>query len=197
MRFGKLTFLREIGVVKQKTRWRLLCDCGKETTCIASEVRRGRVRSCGCLKTLVHVKESPVKDHPLYTTWCNIKARCDNPSNPAYKNYGGRGIRYDPAWKTFEGFLKDVPPKPSLEHSLDRIDNNGFYEKNNVRWTSRKVQRRNSRAVRPVTIRGETRLLVDWCAEYGITIGGVHRRLHKGEDVVSALTRPKATRFLK
>jgi hypothetical protein len=196
MRFGKLTFLSDAGVHRQKRRWRLLCDCGTETTCVASDVRRGKVRSCGCLRSLVHIKDSPSKKHPLYATWCNLKARCDNTANPSYKNYGGRGISYDPAWSRFAAFLADIPDKPSSEATLDRIDNNGNYTKDNIRWTSRVVQRRNSRSIRPVTIGTETRLLVDWCAEYGITIGSVHRRLRSGEDIVSAITRPKAARFL-
>ena len=136
------------------------------------------------------------RHHPLYATWCNMKARCDNPKHPAFFNYGGRGIMYDPRWATFPNFLNDMGEKLFTETSLDRIDNDGPYSKQNCRWASRSTQRRNSRSILPITIQGETKLLTDWCAVYGINLASVHRRLRKGEDIVSALVRPKAARFL-
>jgi hypothetical protein len=92
-------------------------------------------------------------------------------------------------------FLQDVGEKPFSAASLDRINNDQGYYPDNIRWATRITQRRNSRAISPVTIDGVTKLVTDWCKVYGITIGGVHRRLRQGEDIVSALTRPKAKRF--
>lgn len=135
------------------------------------------------------------RNHPLYATWCNMKARCDSEKHPAYKNYGGRGIYYDPRWAEFTNFLLDVGEKPFPEATLDRVDNDGPYTKNNCRWATRSVQRRNSRQIVEVTIGEDTRIVTEWCAIYGISIGALHRRLHKGEDIVSAITRPKADRF--
>jgi hypothetical protein len=133
--------------------------------------------------------------HPLYATWCNMKARCNNKKHPAYHNYGGRGITYHPAWGEFPSFLSDVGEKPFTKATLDRIDNEGDYTPNNVRWADRTTQRRNSRQIVEVEINGETKLFTEWCKIYNIAIASVHRRLQKGEDLVSALTRPKANRF--
>ena len=146
--------------------------------------------------TRPHVRHGHRK-HPLYATWCNMRARCDNLKHPAYKNYGGRGIYYDPKWAVFTNFLDDVGEKPYPEATLDRINNDGPYTKENCRWAERSVQRRNSRQIVPVTIGEETKLLTEWCSVYNITIGSVHRRLRNGEDIVSALSRPKAERFLR
>lgn len=137
------------------------------------------------------------RKHPLYATWCNMRARCDNSKHPAYKNYGGRGIFYDPRWAVFPNFLEDVGEKPYPEATLDRINNDGPYTKENCRWAERSVQRRNSRQIVMVTIGDETKLLTEWCSVYNIAIGSVHRRLRNGEDIVSALSRPKAERFLR
>jgi hypothetical protein len=131
----------------------------------------------------------------LYTAWMNVRQRCRNQNHPAYKNYGGRGVGYDPSWDCYEVFCAEVGNPPSPTHSLDRIDNSKGYEKNNVRWATRAVQSRNTRQNIFVEIDGSIKCLYDWCEEYGISAGSVYRRLLKGEDIVSALTRPKALRF--
>ena len=196
MRYNMLTVLSDAGVNKhKKPLWLVRCDCGAESIKIASAVRTGCTKSCGCLARSGSHKTHGLRHHPLYATWCNIKARCNNPQNPSYKNYGGRGISYAPQWSNFAVFLQDVGEKPYPEATLDRIDNDGNYAPNNVRWADRVTQRRNNRQVSPIKIDGKTKLLPDWCKEYGITVAAVHRRLKNGEDIVSALIRPKAKRF--
>ena len=131
----------------------------------------------------------------LHNTWMNLRQRCRNPNHPAYKNYGGRGISYDPRWDDFHVFCADVGSPPTKDHTLDRVDNSGGYFADNVRWASRSVQSRNTRQNIFVEIDGVLKCLYDWCDDYGIAAASVYRRLHKGEDVVSAITRPKAPRF--
>jgi len=137
-----------------------------------------------------------LRNHPLYATWCNMKARCDNHNHPQFKDYGGRGIAYDPAWAFFPAFLAGVGEKPFPEASLDRIDNNGNYEPGNVRWADRTTQRINSRQITLVCINGKTKRIMEWCAEYQINIASVHRRLKRGMSIQDAITVPKAKRFL-
>ena len=198
MKYNMLTVLSNAGVNRHgKLLWLVRCDCGVESVKVASAVRIGRTRSCGCLARAGNHRTHGARSHPLYATWCNMKARCDNPQHPSYKNYGGRGVYYAPQWSDFSVFLFDVGEKPFHGASLDRIDNDGPYTPENVRWADRVTKRRNNRQTTLVTISGKTKLLTDWCREYGITISAVHRRMKKGEDVVPAITRPKADRFLK
>lgn len=83
---------------------------------------------------------------PEYQCWQQIKQRCLNPNHRHYPDYGGRGISVDARWMNdFEAFLKDVGPRPSSKHSLDRIDNEKGYETGNVRWVTSKVQNNNRR----------------------------------------------------
>lgn len=63
------------------------------------------------------------EDRPEYSAWKGMRQRCDNPRYKQFKDYGGRGISYDPSWAHFHTFLADMGPRPSPQHSLDRIDN--------------------------------------------------------------------------
>jgi len=136
-----------------------------------------------------------LRSHPLYATWCNMRARCDNPNHPQFKDYGGRGISYDPAWAYFPAFLSGVGEKPFPEATLDRVDNDRGYYPGNVRWADRTTQRINSRQVTLVCINGETKRIMEWCEQYRITIGAVHRRLKRGMSIQDSITVPKAKRF--
>jgi hypothetical protein len=81
---------------------------------------------------------------PEYRAWTNMKARCFNPNDPHFPTYGGRGITVCPEWqRSFEAFLADIDSRPSPEHTLDRIDNDGDYRPGNVRWTTWDEQSRN------------------------------------------------------
>lgn len=78
--------------------------------------------------------------HPLYYTWRNMHRRCDSPSQSRYERYGGRGIKVCDRWSGeggFPNFLEDMGEKPSPDYQLDRIDNDGNYEPNNCKWSTR------------------------------------------------------------
>jgi hypothetical protein len=99
---------------------------------------------------------------PEYRIWADIKKRCLNPKNWAWKYYGGRGITIHPTWMTFEGFLEDMGERPSERHTIDRVNNDGNYDVTNCKWATRKTQARNSRHNLKVTISGQTKCLSEW-----------------------------------
>lgn len=86
------------------------------------------------------------RQHPLYTTWANMKARCLNENCEAYPNYGGRGIGISDDWLHFENFANDMYPKPTIDHTLERIDNEKGYSSLNCKWATRQEQSENKRA---------------------------------------------------
>lgn len=81
-----------------------------------------------------------------YMAWCSMKTRCLNPNYSDYPDYGGRGITIHPPWiEDFMAFYRDVGPRPSLKHSLDRINNDSGYFPWNCRWATKKQQSKNRR----------------------------------------------------
>ena len=106
----------------------------------------------------------------IYTTWHNMRCRCDNPNHKSYKNYGGRGITYCAEWHDFPPFMEWA-----LSHgyndslTLDRIDTNGNYEPSNCKWSTPKEQCNNRRNNKKFTFNGETLTLSEWADKLHIS----------------------------
>lgn len=128
---------------------------------------------------------------PEYVAWGNMIQRCENPNHPCFDHYGGRDIRVCTRWrKSFAAFLEDIGPRPSPAHEIDRIDNDGHYEPENVRWATRRQQMRNMRRNRPLTCGGETRSVAGWAEHLGLNYSTLGNRLAKGWSTPSALLTP-------
>lgn len=132
-------------------------------------------------------------DHPLFSTWRNMIARCYVESNKCYEMYGGRGIKADGAWRwSFAKFVYDMPLKPSEKHSLDRINSNGNYYKGNCRWATATEQANNTRRNVIVTYEGKTDTLTRMVKEFScVSYCNARKRIANGWTVEDAFTVPK------
>lgn len=134
---------------------------------------------------------------PEYRVWERINQRCRNPRHAKFPSYGGRGIEVCAAWRGrggFSRFLADMGPRPSAQHSIERLDNNGPYAPGNCCWATDREQRRNQRCSVSVWFDGEPQLLVDVCAQFGLDRGVVYGRLKMGWPLERALNMPVRTK---
>lgn len=133
-----------------KTTWRCRCDCdGKMVVAIGSRLAKGTTRSCGCIRreTTKKLKTTHGKTNtPEFWIWAAMIARCSNPNDARFASYGGRGISVCLRWTgSFQSFMDDMGTRPTVEHSLDRINNDGNYEPTNCKWSTDVEQANNRR----------------------------------------------------
>lgn len=196
--FGRLTVLEEAGRTAAKSvLWKCRCACGNTCVVIASHLRSGHSTSCGCKHTERLVKHGMHRTTE-YRIWQQMKRRCTDSRCRTYPRYGGRGITVCDRWlESFENFYADMGDRPSKQHSLDRIDNDGPYSPENCRWATWDVQYRNRRQTVSITYSGETKCQKDWCREYGVDEATFAQRLSRGWDVGTALKAPPYYQFFR
>lgn len=191
-RFGRLV-VKEMSETKNwKVYWKCVCDCGNTKDILSSRLISGKTKSCGCLRTETAVKRSEkhnLRCKRIYSIYCTMKARCCNPNNAEYHNYGGRGITVCPEWlgeNGVENFAKWAYANGYDENAdygqctIDRIDVNGNYEPSNCRWATQKQQMRNTRYTVFLTYNGETKSASEWSEITGIKQSTLTGRKRKG-----------------
>lgn len=150
------------------------CDCGVTVQVLAGNLRQGKSKSCGCRK----LKHGRCYSR-AYRAHNGMMMRCHNPNTRFYPSYGGRGITVAPEWHSFEAFYRDMGDPPERA-SLERIDNDKGYSKENCVWASSKVQGNNKRSNVRISFAGQTRTLMQWCEATGIPYSTLHGRLRAG-----------------
>lgn len=127
-----------------------------------------------------------------YKIWEHARYRCHNKNATKYSLWGGRGIEMDARWRhDFAAFYADMGPRPSRKHTLDRIDGNGPYSKENCRWATYTEQNNNKRTNRFLTHDGITLSMAQWAKRIGMNRDVLHNRIFKlGMSVERALTQP-------
>ena len=134
--------------------------------------------------------EEAMKGITLYRAWHSLKQRCKgHGSSVVKKDYLSRGISYDPRWEKFENFYVDMEALYEKGLSLDRIDNDGNYCKDNCRWANKKTQAINRRSTRLYTFNGESRTLTDWAPIVNIKRSTLSMRIYSsGWTIEKTLT---------
>ena len=165
----------------------------------------GETKSCGCLRkeiTSQRYKKHGLTKKTLHNAWINMKTRCDNPNYNEYHRYGGRGITYCEEWKSFDNFMewslkngfnetKDNNGRNLL--SLDRIDNNGNYEPNNCKWSTRIEQARNKSNNKKYLYKGKEYCLRGLVELSFVNESSLRRRIKQGWAIEDAIETPSKT----
>jgi len=193
-RFGRLIALNRSETIKKIVYFNCVCDCGNKKKIPSHTLRNGESMSCGCYNLELYGKRNLIHNDtnsPEHRVWCKMKNRCDNKNNDAYKYYGGRGITYCERWKVYKNFLNDMGRKPTALHTLDRIEVNGNYCKENCRWATRYEQSVNRRNNIFYTYNGETKTVSQWFGLSDLSKSAFGYRLKKGWNIDKALNTPR------
>lgn len=158
-----------------------ICDCGREVALQAGHVEENRQKSCGCMRGTLSGAANVTHGGvglPEYEVWCGIKKRCFNVNTVGFDDYGGRGVTVCDRWRdSFEAFLADMGTRPSSDHTIERIDNDGDYTPSNCRWALRAEQNANKRNTVRVTVDGIEMCLAVACRKLGLHYGTVYTRI--------------------
>ena len=127
---------------------------------------------------------------PTYESWLKMRKRCRDEKSTQYKWYGARGITYEPRWDKFEAFLEDMGIRPAGK-TLDRIDNNKNYTKDNCKWSTMKEQCFNRRSTILITVGTETNSLTFFAKRAGLKNCTVIGRYHAGWPIDKLFIFPK------
>lgn len=146
MKFSKLFAVSRIG---SSSMFNCRCDCGNTVSVSSSHLRHGIKKNCGCGKITISENAKKRKDRmSLYSIYNSMITRCENPNSQGWKYYGAKGVKICQRWrKSYDCFYDDMAPRPSKNHTLDRINPFGDYDPSNCRWATKKEQARNKRVL--------------------------------------------------
>jgi hypothetical protein len=205
-RYGFLLVLSSIPERQKEHYWQCRCDCGRLHAVQASNLRSGRVQSCGCQRSALiskglaaavrrgwsptHVRIHGETNGSVHWAWASMKQRCHNPLCRDYYRYGGRGITVCDRWRdSYPTFRDDMGPKPTGA-SIERKDNSKGYEPGNCVWATDKEQQNNTRKNRIIECDGSRMTMAQWSDRSGIPQQSIGWRLLHGWDVKDAIFRP-------
>jgi hypothetical protein len=176
--------------------WKCQCVCGNIAEYREDSLKSGSTRICRPCSRKSQAEKITKHGHArksghsmAYRSWDAMVQRCTNNKHKHFVNYGERGIDIDDSWFSFESFLKDMGDPP-LGLTLDRIDNNKGYSKENCRWASRKFQQNNRRNNRRFILDGIEKTAQEWSEHFGIHWNAVRGRLNRGWEPFVAFSTP-------
>jgi hypothetical protein len=189
-KFGRLTVIdRYLGKKSRKAYWKCVCDCGNIKVVRSDGLQNANTRSCGCLKA-EQDKENLTTHHrhlesktDLHNKWLGIKARCLNPQNKRYADYGARGIGICKEWSdSYEAFREWALSSEYKEGlTIERINVNGNYTPENCKWIPMNQQANNRRSTVWIEYNGKKKSLMEWSKELGIKYGTLHSRHYRSK----------------
>jgi hypothetical protein len=171
----------------------VVCDCG-----IAKEVRIGNLisgstNSCGCMgskKSGERLRTHGQSATLLYSRWCAMHERCKGYKDRDRKRYTERGITVCPEWSSFETFMDNMGEPPSVFHTLDRINNDAGYSKENCRWATKEEQSNNKSSNVFIEHDGIRKTVAQWAKEKEVCPKALMYRIKAGWGAELALSMP-------
>lgn len=176
---------------KYRYRFKLSCDACGHVYELADKSLGNATEPCPMCRAATPTQRTSTYHHPLYRVWEQMHNRCSNPSDVSFHRYGGRGIYVCAEWignppegckkskSGFDAFLADMGERPSAEHTIDRCDNDGPYNKENCRWATPAEQANNRQMNVWVEIAGRRKTMQQWITALNIDKSHVYACMRK------------------
>jgi len=200
MRFGSVTILNRFDTDKWgRQLWMVKCDCGREKPALEVVFKDKNYKSCGCYARKAagdRKRTHGMSKTKTFHAWQNMLDRCENKNSVSYPGYGERGIAVCDEWHNFINFYNDMGEKPKGK-SIERINNEKGYCKENCKWATAKEQMNNTRYSKILTLNGISLTISLWSERLGINRSTLYNRsLRKWTDE-RTLTLPAGKRKMK
>jgi hypothetical protein len=187
--FGRMTVIRSLDMRNNRLFWECRCACGAISEVDGANLRSGHTTSCGCYK-LERISQAQFKHghghgSPIWHSYYHALRRCNNPKDPRYPRYGGRGIKM--LYASFEEFLKDMGPTWEQGLTLERKNNDGNYEPGNCKWATRIEQANNRSTNRKFEYNGTTKTVAEWARQFKIVPHVLYAHLNAGNPFEALL----------
>jgi hypothetical protein len=199
-RFGRITVI-SLSHINKNSYWHCKCDCGNEFIAIGNNMIRGKQVSCGCFKKELTGELRRTHGETktrFYQIWAKMKSRTLNKNDGRYGDYGGRGISIHEKWVDYQNFksdmyasyLKHINEFGEYNTTIDRVDNDGNYCKDNCKWATYKEQNANRRNTVKLDYHGVIYSITEASRKFNINPSTLKDRLRNGMDLEQALTAP-------
>ena len=173
---------------KPEVIWECQCLCGKIVTVKGYSLISGHTKSCGCRK----IKHGLTHKERLYTTWCNMRRRCTDPSNKRWEQYGGKGITICPEWNDYSQFREWAINNGYAENlTIDRIDINGNYCPENCRWADAKTQANNCSRNHIIEFNKKKMTMSEFADYLGLSYSALQHRIERNWDIKRIVSQPQ------
>lgn len=195
-KLGRLFVIETASSDRNGIKWLCKCDCGNYTIALSRSLAKGTTTSCGCYGKEQRAKASKKHGHsgrsnadttPTYKTWSSMKRRCKDKNHCNHASYYDKGIKVCERWEDFTNFLEDMGERPEGK-TLDRIDGDKGYYKENCKWSTPKEQANNMNRNHFLEFNGEKLTISQWADKIGVKYVTLNTRIHRGWSVERALT---------
>lgn len=194
-RYGRLVAIKAIGQTANRgSIWSCACDCGASPNISISSLKSGHTQSCGCLgaeRRRIATTKHGASGSQEYAIWASMIKRCNLVGGPYYN----KRIVVCGRWRnSFAAFVSDMGPRPSINHSIDRINNYGDYSPDNCRWADARTQANNTNRNVWISFNGARKTVAEWARSLRVPYTTIMNRYYRGWSAQQCLKQPQALR---